>query len=138
MYFHAFQGKNIRLLHHFIQPTAHEDKPDTVLIHIGSNDIIPSKQHNLNIKRADWRIIDIGLQCRECGVKDVIISSIVIKGKFLLTKIIWQLKDLLGEYCVSNNFHYLRNDKIFRQNFWKDGIHLNNVGNNILSEKFIS
>ena len=41
---------NIKYLHHFIQPTLHEDKPDTVPIHIGGNDIIPSKQHDLNVK----------------------------------------------------------------------------------------
>ena len=54
MYFNFFLGAN------FIQPTLHEDKPDTVLIHIGSNNIIPSKQHNLNVKDVIERIIDIG------------------------------------------------------------------------------
>ena len=42
----------------------------------------------------------------------------------------------LSEYCA--NFHYLTNDNISRQNLWRDGIHLNNVGNNIFVENFIS
>ena len=43
VYFNVFRGANIERLHHFIQPTLHQDKADTVLIHIGSNDSIPSK-----------------------------------------------------------------------------------------------
>ena len=49
MYFNVFRGANIKRLHQFIQPTPQEDKLGTMLIHIGSNDIIPSKQHDLNV-----------------------------------------------------------------------------------------
>ena len=75
VYVNVFQGVNIKRLHHFIQSTLYEDNIDTVLIHIGSNDIIPSKQHDLNVKDIVQRIIDIGLYCKECCVKDAIISS---------------------------------------------------------------
>ena len=138
VYFNVFWSANIKRVHHFIQPTLHEDKPYTKLIYIGSNDIIPSKQRDLNVNDVVQIIIDTGLYCRECDVKDVIISSILVKPNFYLTKIIRQIDYLLSEYCVSNNFHYLTNDNISRQNLWKDGIHLNNVGNNILAENFIS
>ena len=100
--------------------------------------MITSKQQDLNVKDVVQRIIDIGLYCRECDVKDVIISSILVKRNFHLTRIIRQINDLLSEYHVSNNFHYLTNYNTSRQNLWKDGIHLNNVGNNILAENFIS
>ena len=73
-----------------------------------------------------------------CGVKDVIISSILVKRNFRITRIIRQINDLLCEYCVSNNFHYLTNDNISRQNLWKDGIQLDKVGSNILAENFVS
>ena len=136
VYFNVFQGANIKRLHHFIQPTFHENKPDTVLTHIGSNDIIPSKQHYLNVKYVVERIIDIGLYCKECSVKDVIISSVLVKRNFHLTRIVLQINDFFIE--CTNNFHYLTNDNISRQNLWKDGIHLNSVGNNILAENFIS
>ena len=45
-------------LDYLIQPTLHEDKPETLLIHTG---IIPSKQHNWNNKDVVKRIMDIGL-----------------------------------------------------------------------------
>ena len=99
---------------------------------------MPSNQHDLNVKGVFQGIIDIGLCCRECGVKDVIISSHLVKRNFHLIKIIRQINELLSEYCVSSNFHSLGNDNISRQNLWKNGIHLSNVGNNIFAENFIS
>ena len=89
-----------------------------MLIYIGSNDIIFSKQNDLNVNDIVQRIIYIGLYCRECVVKDVIISSVLVKRNFHLTRIIRQINDLLSEYYVSNN--------------------VNNVGNNILAENVIS
>ena len=81
-------------LHHFIQSTLHENKPDTVLILIGSNDIILSKQHNLNVKDVVEAFIGIGLHCKECGVKDIIIHSILV---FVPNKDYSQVNDLLSE-----------------------------------------
>ena len=106
-----------------------------MLIHIGNNDIIPSKQHNLNVNDVVQRITNTGSYCKECGVKDVIISSILVKRNFHLTRIIRQIKDLFKEHYVSNNFHCLTNDNLSGQNLW-NCIHLNNVGNNILLENF--
>ena len=84
------------------------------------------------------RITDISLYCRECSVKNVIISSFLVKRNFCLTRIIHQINDLISEYCVSHNSDYLTNDNIFRQNLYKDDIHLNNVVNNILEENLTS
>ena len=67
------------------------------------------------------RLMEIGLYCRECGVKDVVISSILVERNFQLATIIWQINDLLSEYCVSSNFHYLTNDNITRQDLWNYG-----------------
>ena len=51
----------VQTLHHFIQPTLHENKPDTVLIHIGSNDINLSKEHDINVHDVVQRIKDTSL-----------------------------------------------------------------------------
>ena len=99
-----------------------------VLRHIGSNDITLYKQHDLNVTDVVQRVIYIGLHCREYGVKDIIILSVLIKRSVHLTRIIQQRNGLLSEYCVSNNSHYLTNNSKSKQNLMKDGIHLNNVG----------
>ena len=116
MYLNVFRGENIKRWHQLIQPILHENKPDTVLIHTGSNEIIPSKQQDLNVTYVVQTVIDIGLYCRKFGVQDVIISSTLVKRNFHFTRIIRQINDLLIEYCASNNFHHLTNDNISRQN----------------------
>ena len=90
-----------------------------MLIHIGSNDIIPSKQHDLNVKDVFQGIVDIGLYCQKCNN-----FIYLIKRNFYLTRIIRQINDLLSKYCISNNFLFLTNDNISRQKLGKDGIHL--------------
>ena len=97
-----------------------------VLMHTRSNDI-RWKQPELDVKDVVQTITDTSLYCRECGIKDVNISFILVKRNFHLTSIIWQTNDLLSEYFVSNNFHYLTNDNIVRQNLWKDGIKIKMV-----------
>ena len=73
------------------------------------------------------------MRCQRCNH-----LSILEKRNFHLTRIIRQIYDLLSEYCVSNNFYYLTNDNISEQNLCKDSIQLNNAGNDILVENFIS
>ena len=38
-YFNVFRGATFKRLNHYILPTLHEDHPDVILLHIGSNDI---------------------------------------------------------------------------------------------------
>ena len=84
----GFNGANIKRLDHFITPTLVEDRPDIVIIHIGSNDITHNIVGQVDVKDNVNRIINIGKKCLSYGVKEVIISSIFIKKHFKLTRII--------------------------------------------------
>ena len=113
IHFNVFFGANIKRFHHFIQPDLLEDKPDSMLILIRSNDLIHSKQYILNVKV----VVTIIIYWKECGVKDIIISFILVKRNFHLIRIIWQINYFLSEYCVPNNFHNLVNDNAPQQGF---------------------
>ena len=71
----GFSGANIKRLDHFITPTLAEDRPDIVIIHIGSNDITDSTVDKIDVKDIMKRIINIGKKRLSYGVKEVIISS---------------------------------------------------------------
>ena len=71
----GFSGANIKHLDHFITPTLAEDRPDIVIIHIGSNDITNSTVDQIDVKDIMKRIINIGKKRLSYGVKEVIISS---------------------------------------------------------------
>ena len=67
----GFSGANIKHLDHFITPTLAEDRPDIVIIHIGSNDITNSTVDQIDVKDIMKRIINIGKKRLSYGVKEV-------------------------------------------------------------------
>ena len=135
IHLNGFSGANIKRLDHFITPTLVEDRPDIVIIHIGSNDITHNTVDQIDVKDLVNCIINIGKKCLSYGVKEVIISSIFIKKQFKFTRIIRQVNDLLRDECKRNNFQFISNDNITREVLWRDGLHLNNDSTHIFASK---
>lgn len=104
----GFIGANIKSLDHFISPTLVEDKPDTVIIYIGSNDITHNTIDQIEVKDTANRIINIEKRC-VLGRQRSDNISIFIKKEFKLTRIVRQVNDLLGDECKSNNFRFVSN-----------------------------
>ena len=69
----SFSGATINRLGYFITPILEEDRPDILIIHIGSNYITHNTISNINAKGISKRIIDIGKKSLLHGVKEVII-----------------------------------------------------------------
>ena len=64
-----FDGANIKRLSQHILPYLHEDKPDSVILHIGTNDVQPNMDSTLE-KPSD-EIINLSQMCLQSGVKNV-------------------------------------------------------------------
>ena len=58
-------------LHLYIIPSLLKEKPDTVVFHIGSNNITHRIFEDFNADKLTDEVIDIGKMCRQYGVKDV-------------------------------------------------------------------
>ena len=69
----SFSGATINRLGYFITPILEEDRPDILIIHIGSNYITHNTISNINAKGISKRIIDIRKKSLLHGVKEVII-----------------------------------------------------------------
>ena len=111
-----------------------DDKPDAVIIHIGTNNILTKANHE-EIAR---NIIKIGLNCKNHGVNDVVISSVFAKKNPNLNALRRRVNDSLRDLCSTNGFGYICNDAITTEYLWKDGIHWQDLGTNILSSNFIT
>ena len=74
-YFLSFRGATSKQLHHYIIPSLVGDKPDAVIIHVGTNDIL----YNVSFEDITRNIMRIGSNCKSDGVNDVFISSILVK-----------------------------------------------------------
>ena len=137
IYLNIFRGATSKRFNHHILPTFHEDQPDLVLLHAGSNDIYNLTKDIINTEKLTEDIINIGKSGIDVGVKEVVISSILPKKNIALTRFIWQVNDSLRKQCVLNRFGFVSNDNISRTHLWKDGIHLEDLGTNILADNFV-
>ena len=120
-------------MNHYITPSLVDDKPDAVIIHVGTNDVL----NKLNHEDITRNIISIALSCRKYGVNDFAISSVLIKKNRNLNVLVRRVNDLLYDLCAKNGFGFISNEMITTDYFWKDGIHLLDLGTNILSSNFI-
>ena len=134
--FKCFSGANTKQLDYYIVPTLVDETPQAVVIHIGSKDITESKIKQINLDDLAQKIIDIGLKCRSYGVRNIAISSILVRSSIRLNQIILKFNNILKMLCATNGLYFICNDEIGREMVWKDGLHLTNDGTAILADNF--
>ena len=103
---------NNKGLHYFITPNLVEDRPDIMIIHIGSNDITHNSAEQIDVNDIANPIINIRKKCLSGGIKKAILSSIFIKEQFKLTRTIRQVNDSLRDERKRNKFQFISNDNI--------------------------
>ena len=72
----SFPGATSRKLVHYVVPTLKEESFHTALIHVGINYIL-TDQSELKKKLVLQNIMKIAHQCKDHGVKEIILSSVV-------------------------------------------------------------
>ena len=72
-----FDGTTTKQLGHHILPILKEDKPDSVLIHIGTNDVNNHKLYAVSPENLASDIIEISHTCKSFNMKEVFISSVL-------------------------------------------------------------
>ena len=135
----AFPGATAKHLHHYSLPTLKEDHPDTVIVHVGFNDLSP-KDGNLecvNTEEVSKEIIEIGRTCVKYGATSVFISSIIRNRNHRKQLLIDELNAKLKQKCETQGFIFIEHNNIRIDHLWKDGIHLNEPGKEILANNFI-
>ena len=137
-YLKSFPGATARHLGHYTIPTMMEHKPDTVIIHVGINDVLKARNENeLDVNKVAKDIINVGLECSKHGVQHVFISSIVRNKNHKKQDLIYQINKIVQEKCKIENFGYIDNENIETWNLWKDGTHLVESGRVRLAKTFL-
>ena len=137
MYFKCFSGANNKQFDHYVIPVLVDEKPQTVAIHKGSNDITKFNYHDINVNYLANRILQVGLKCRYYGVESITISSALVRNDSNLNKLIWGVNISLkhAKFC---GFDFLCNDRIGKYLLWRDGFHLTNEGTSFLAINFLN
>ena len=130
-----FDGANIKRLSHHILPYLHEDKSDSVILHIGTNDVQPNMDSTPE-KLSD-EIINLSQICKQSGVKNVYVSSILPKNDSRLSHFVSKVSNLLADKCKRYDVIFISNENIRTGCLAKDGIHLNDIGPFYLGSNFV-
>ena len=83
-------------------------------MHIGSKDITENKYKMINLNDLGQKIIDIGLKCKSYGVRNIAISSILVR-KSIRLNLISKVNNILKVLCATNGFNFICNDKIGKE-----------------------
>ena len=105
-----------------------EDKPDSVLIHIDTNDVNNHKLYAISPEKLASDIIEIGRSCKSFNVKEEFKSSVLCRNDVILSNQINRTNELLNKLCKENDFNYISNSNITPSHYSKDGIRLNDIG----------
>ena len=107
-YFKCFSGANTKQLNYCIVLTLVDETPQTVAIHIGSNDITKMNYKAMNVQNLAQGITHIGLKCKSHRANRISILSILTRSGVQLNQVIGKVSDLLKSLCVTNGFHYFQ------------------------------
>ena len=100
--FKCFPGSTIKQLNHYSIPTISEEKPDVVVLHVGINDLMSTRENKTAADEIDEEITKIGKRCIENEVQTVFISSLTFR-----CKVEWDESNELETKANKNGFIYI-------------------------------
>ena len=125
-------------MEHYVITVLFDEKPQTVVIHIGSNSITTFNYHEVDVSNLAYRILQIGLKCRYYSVESITISSVLVKNDNNLNKLMWGVNISLKHLCKVYGFDFIFNDRIGKDLLWQDGLHLTDEGTSFLANNFLN
>ena len=128
----CFPGCSSKEIKFYVKEVLEEAQPDTMTIHVGTNDITKSQSSEKEIAQNVTKIVNT---CRNKGVNKIIVSALTIRPKFSAK--IGAISKLFSTYANSHNFIFLDNSQIRREHLWKDKLHLNDEGRILLANNFL-
>ena len=131
-----YDGDNTKVIKHNLLPILHDKHPDGMIIHCRTNDITEKNLHSLRPDELATQIIEVGKLCQLFGVKNVAISSILLKSDESLNVKIQEVNSYLRDKCEFYNIDFISNENISVKYLHSDGVHLNDVGSYLLEKNF--
>ena len=138
VYVKSFSGANTNQLDYYVVPLLVDEKPDNVVIHIGSNDITKFNYNNVNAEELAHRIINICLKFTSYAVSNIAVSFILKRSSFNINQGIYQVNNILKLLCRISDFSYICNYLVNEKYLWKEGLHQTNEGSYLLLDNFIN
>ena len=112
-----YPGATASQLKYYSQATLADDKPDIMIIHVGTNNITKKRQSDIEIVS---EIMDIVTHCQIGGVNEVYVSSLICRPAF--QERINAINHLLARKAIDYDFIFIDNSNIKEYHLWDDSI----------------
>ena len=129
----SFPGVTSHQLLHYLDVNL-DKYTDTVVIHIGINDILNSAS---NVNGLLPNIKDMIKKCRNFGVKYIFLSGLVYT-KRIITEFLEDVHLKLVNVCEEMQVYFIDNRNITGFCLFRDGLHLLESGQKLLANNFVS
>ena len=116
----------------YVKPTLMREKPDSVVINIGTNNLTNGSQ---TANQTVQEIIEVVRRCQKYGVNDIFVSSIPCRPQF--QKKVDEINKLLDFNATEFSYKFINNNNIGREHLERDRLHLNEQGINLLANNFL-
>ena len=134
--FKNFPGATITNLAHYSIPTLINENPDVVLMHVGINDILNMERTQVSEMQIANKIIKIVNDYKKHGVEKVFVSGIAFCARVDQNRIN-TVNDILYRKADSNNYIFINNSMITKDDLWRDKLHLNEDGKISLANNYL-
>ena len=136
--FRRYHGDRVRHIKEYLWTHLEESRPKTVILHMGGNDLpTPRGETPRSIDEIANDIMEAGDTCRRYGVRDIFVSSVVVRKQLYAQRRCEELNACLRELCTSHGFIYIDNSNIKLEHLY-DGVHLNSEGTILLASNYLS
>ena len=117
-----------------------EQRPESVILLAGGNDLweCARRINPTPVREIADHIIEAGKTCKRYNVENIYISSVLPRSSFYLQLKRKELNTILRDLCEENDFIFIDNKNIIlSEHISNDGVHLNNVGSDLLANNFL-
>lgn len=136
--FRRFHGGHARHIKEYLWTHLQAVAPKTVIIQSGSNDLPTSRYDPVPVGDIANDIMASGITCKQYGVENVIVSSVLPRNKWFLQERARDLNKFLSELCKVHGFIFIDNFNIsVDQHLYSDGVHLNDEGTIVLANNYL-
>ena len=132
-----FPGGTVKELRHYITETLSDNDLDGIVINVGLNSLHNGKYRPQQTEDEIFSmIIEMVNLCEDNGVSEIYISGLTYKKGY--GKEISVINELIIANANLAGYTYFDNTNLTRQHYWKDNLHLNENGLDVLSDNFIN
>ena len=137
---HRYPGHTADEIKHYVYKNLYDDKPNTVVIIAGINDILRHGRDGSipDISKITDDILEIGRICKEKQVEKVFISGIMANNDVLYNHVGMVINDSLKLQCEQEGFIFIDQSYIKCKDLANDGLHLSDLGSTKLLDNLLN